>query len=343
MNFKEILKEQFKDLVTEETLTAVHEAFEQAVTEKATQKAEQIVEDKINEQSEKLQEKIELEVEAALLKVDEDHSEKLQKLIEAIDTDHTAKLQKLIEAIDTDHTAKLQKVLKKVDESHTDMLQQVIDKHETAIVTEAKEFRDNMINEVSSYLDLYLEKAVPSKQISEAVSNIQAKKTLDSIRELVAIDESYIDGEVKEALLDGKKIIDSLKNELNEAVSTNTKLNHKLNEVESNLLLEQKTKELPTSTRGYVTKLLKGKSAEYIHENFQYVVDMHEREISEKVETSKEQNVARRIVESTDRPVVEEPLNDEIRTFVNESASSAIGDYLNVMKRGDGSVLYRNS
>ena len=328
MNFKEILKEQFKDLVTEETLTAVHEAFEQAVTEKATQKAEQIVEEKINEQNEKLQEKIELEVEAALLKVDEDHSEKLQKLIEAIDTDHTAKLQK---------------VLKKVDESHTDMLQQVIDKHETAIVTEAKEFRDNMVNEVSSYLDLYLEKAVPSKQISEAVSNIQAKKTLDSIRELVAIDESYIDGEVKEALLDGKKIIDSLKNELNEAVSTNTKLNHKLNEVESNLLLEQKTKELPTSTRGYVTKLLKGKSAEYIHENFQYVVDMHEREISEKVETSKERNVARRIVESTDRPVVEEPLNDEIRTFVNESASSAIGDYLNVMKRGDGSVLYRNS
>ena len=38
-DFKEILKEQFKDLVTEETLTAVHEAFEQAVTEKATQKA----------------------------------------------------------------------------------------------------------------------------------------------------------------------------------------------------------------------------------------------------------------------------------------------------------------
>ena len=328
MNFKEILKEQFKDLVTEETLTAVHEAFEQAVTEKATQKAEQIVEEKINEQNEKLQEKIELEVEAALLKVDEDHSEKLQKLIEAIDTDHTAKLQK---------------VLKKVDESHTDMLQQIITKHETVLVTEAKEFRDNMVNEVSSYLDLYLEKAVPSKQISEAVSNIQAKKTLDSIRELVAIDESYIDGEVKEALLDGKKIIDSLKNELNEAVSTNTKLNHKLNEVESNLLLEQKTKELPTPTRGYVTKLLKGKSAEYIHENFQYVVDMHEREISEKVETSKEQNVARRIVESTDRPVVEEPLNDEIGTIVNESISSAVGDYLNVMKRGDGSVLYRNS
>jgi hypothetical protein len=341
MNFKEILKEQFKDLVTEETLTTVYEAFEQAVTEKAQQKAEQIAEEKLNEQTEKLQEKIDLEVEAALLKVDEDHSEKLQKLVESIDADHTAKLEKLIEAIDTDHTAKLQKVLKKIDESHTEMLQQVISKYETALATEAKEFQSNLVSEVSNYLDLYLTKTVPTEQISEAVNNIQARKTLDAIRGLVAIDESYIDGEVKEALQDGKKIIDSLKKELNEAVSVNTELNHKLNEVEANLLLEQKTKELPTSTKGYVTKLLKGKSAEYIQENFQYVVDMHERELSEKVETSKEQNVARRIVESTDRPTVDEPLNDEVSPINAEQNTSLVGDYLSVMKRGDNSPLYR--
>jgi len=341
MNFKEILKEQFKDLVTEETLTTVYEAFEQAVNEKATQKAEQISEEKLTEQNEKLQEKISLEVEAALLKVDEDHSEKLQKLVESIDADHTAKLQKLIEAIDTDHTAKLQKVLKKIDESHTEMLQKVIDKYENALVAEAKEFRDNMVSEVSNYLDLYLTKTVPTEQISEAVSNIQAKKTIDAIRDLVAIDENYIDGEVKEALQDGKKIIDSLKKELNEAVSTNTELNHKLNEVEANLLLEQKTKELPASAMKYVTKLLKGKSAEYIQENFQYVVDMHERELSEKVETSKEENVTRRIVESTDRPVVEEPLENEVAPIIAESSSTKVGDYLNVMKRGDSSPLYR--
>lgn len=341
MNFKEILKEQFKDLVTEETLTTVYEAFEQAVNEKATQKAEQISEEKLNEQNEKLEEKINLEVEAALLKVDEDHSEKLHKLIESIDADHTAKLEKLIEAIDTDHTAKLQKVLKKIDESHTEMLQKVISKYENALVTEAKEFRDNMVSEVSNYLDLYLTKTVPTEQISEAVNNIQAKKTLDAIRNLVAIDESYIDGEVKEALQDGKKIIDSLKKELNEAISTNTELNHKLNEVEASFLLEQKTKELPTSAKRYVSKLLKGKSVEYIQENFQYVVDMHERELSEKVETSKEENVTRRIVESTDRPVADEPLENEVASTITESNSNLVGDYLSIMKRGDNSPLYR--
>lgn len=342
MNFKEILKEQFKDLVTEETLTAVYEAFELAVSEKATTKAEQLTEEKLNEQTEKLQEKIDLEVEAALLKVDEDHSEKLQKLVEAIDIDHTAKLQKLVESIDNDHTEKLQKVLSKIDEDYTGKLQQIINQYETTLNEEAEGFRTRMIDEVSSYLDLYLEKVVPKDQISEAVENIQAKKTLDAIRELVAIDESYIDGEVKEALVDGKKIIDSLKKELNEAVSTNTELNHKLNEVEASLLLEQKTKELPTPTKSYVTKLLKGKSLEYIQENFQYVVDMHEREISEKVEIAKETSLPKRIVESTDRPVVNEQLTDESIVTAPKQDVSPVSEYLNVMTRGDKSAIFRS-
>jgi hypothetical protein len=81
MDFKKILQEQFKDLITEDTLTAVHEAFEQAVNEKAEKKAE-------------------LQVEAAATKIDEDHSEKLQRLVEAIDADHTSKLKKLVETIE---------------------------------------------------------------------------------------------------------------------------------------------------------------------------------------------------------------------------------------------------
>ena len=348
MNFKEILKEQFKDLVTEDTLTTVYEAFEAAVNEKAERQNK--------EQIGLLNERIQLEVDAALMKVDEDHSEKLEQLVEAIDQDHTAKLQKLVEAIDEDHTAKLQKliesidedhtnklqkVLKKIDESHTEMLQQVISRYQTELKESAAGFQGRMIDEVSSYLDLYLEKIVPKEQISEAVVNIQAKKALDTIRQIVSVDESYMDGEVKEALIDGKKIIDSLKKELNEAVSVNTELNHKLNEVESNLLLEQKTKELPASTRGYVTKLLKGRSPEYIQENFQYVVEMHERELSDRVETAKEKSVPRRIVESTDRPLVNEHLENEIVSPRDEERSSPVGEYLNVMKRGDKSPLYR--
>ena len=317
MDFKKILQEQFKDLITEDTLTAVHEAFEQAVNEKAETKAG-------------------LQVEATVAKIDEDHSEKLQKLVEAIDADHTSKLKKLVETIDFDHAQKLRKVLTKIDEEHTGKLKHVIKHYETVLNEEAESFRGRLVDEVSNYLDLYMEKTMPTEQVNEAVENIRARKTLEQIRQLVAIDESFIDGEVKEALIDGKRTIDSLRKELNEALESNTELNHKLNRSDAALLLESKTKDMPTAAKSFVSKLLKGKSPEYIQENYQYVVEMFEKEITEQEDSAKE-GVTQRIVESVDRPETE-ILEEEISSPA-PILESSVGGYLNEMKKVDGSSL----
>lgn len=318
MDFKQILKEQFKDLITEETLSTIHEAFETAVNEKAEQKAQ-------------------LQTEAALLKVDEEHTAKLEKLVEAIDEDHSAKLQKLVEAIDFDHSQKLNKVLTKIDEDHTQKLQTIVEKYENTLNEEAKTFQERIVEEVSNYMDLYLEKTIPTNQINEAVENIKAQKLLNQIRQIVGINEDFIDGEIKEALVDGKKTIDSLKKELNEALEANTELNHKFNQAHSALLLEQKTKDLPESAKGYVTKLLKGKSSEYILENYQYVVEMFDKEMTEQEENVREK-AQRRIVEAVDVPQSENLLEEEISVAPIKKEKGVSG-YLNEMKKLDGSKL----
>lgn len=318
MDFKSILKEQFKDLITEETLTAVHEAFEAAVNEKAEQRAE-------------------LAVEAATTKLDEEHAAKLETLIESIDTDHTAKLQKLVETIDFDHAVKLKKVLEKVDEDHTAKLQQVVEKYETTLKEEAESFRTRLVDEISNYMDLYLEKVVPTQQVNEAVENIRSRKILDEVRKLVGINEEFVNSEIKDALIDGKNTIDSLKKELNEAIEANTALNAKLQNAEAKILLEEKTKDMPESTKAYVSKLLRGKSPEYIQENYQYVVEMFEKESSEQVESAKEKAVSR-IVEAVDRPETE-PLVEEVISRPPVENQSPVGGYLNEMKKLDGSKL----
>lgn len=318
MDFKSILKEQFKDLITEETLTAVHEAFETAVNEKAEQRSQ-------------------LAVEAATTKIDEDHAAKLEQLVESIDADHTAKLQKLVETIDFDHAIKLKKVLEKVDQDHTGKLQQVVEKYETALKEEAESFRTRLVDEISNYMDLYLEKVVPTSQVNEAVENIRSRKILDEVRKLVGINEDFVNGEIKDALIDGKNTIDSLKKELNEALEANTTLNAKLNNAEAKILLEEKTKDMPESTKAYVSKLLRGKSPEYIQENYQYVVEMFEKETSEQVEDAKEK-AASRIVEAVDRPETE-PLVEEVISRPPVENKSPVGGYLNEMKKLDGSKL----
>ena len=313
---KNILSEQFKDLITDETLSTIEEAFNQAVEEKS-------------------KEKIQLESENLKQKLDGDYTAKLEQLVEKIDTDHTAKLKKLVEAIDTDHAVKLQKLVKGIDRKHTKMLEQIVEKYEGQMTEEAKGFQERLVEEVSNYLDLYIDKALPKEQISEAVENIKAAKQLNQIRQIVGISEEFVDSEVKEALVDGKKIIDSLRAELNEALKENAELNQRANKAEATNILEQKTSDMPSAKKQFVTKLLGNKAPQYIEENFQYVVEMFEKESNEEVDEIKE-SVKNQFIKA---PKVDRPkIIEEQKQFNNEidrdsSSSEGVSGYLNEMKK----------
>lgn len=316
---KNILNEQFKDLISEETLNTIEEAFNQAVEEKS-------------------KEKIQLESENLKQKLDESYTAKLEELVEKIDQDHTAKLKKLVEAIDTDHAVKLDKLVKGIDKKHTEMLEQVVEKYEGQIAKDAKNFQERIVEEVSNYLDLYIDKNVPTEQISEAVQNIKAAQQINQIRQIVGISEEFIDAEVKEALVDGKKTIDSLRAELNEALKENAELAHKANKAQAKIVLEQKTADMPSAKKQFVNKLLANKAPEYIEENFQYVVDMFEKEQEKEVDLVQE-SVKQEFVKApkVDRQVLEEQkqdFNNEIER--NNTSSEGVSGYLNEMKRISG-------
>jgi hypothetical protein len=310
---KNILNEQFKDLISEETLDMIEEAFQQAVEEKS-------------------KERIELEVQNVEQRLDESYTTKLQNLVEKIDQDHTTKLKKLIEAIDTDHAVKLQKLIKGIDKKHTSMLRQVVEKYETQLQEEAQDYQNKLVEEVSNYLDLYLEKVVPVEQISEAAENIRCAKQLAQIRQIVGVTEEFVDSEIKEALVDGKKIIDSLRSELNEALKENADLNQRAIKAESTIVLEYKTMDMPAAKKQFITKILKNKSSQYIEENFSYVCEMFEKEQTEEIDEIQE-SVKNQFTKTpqVDRQIIEENINfnDEIERTV--SGDSVTG-YLNEMK-----------
>jgi len=114
-------------------------------------------------------------------------------------------------------------------------------------------------------------------------------------------------------------------------------LNHKFNQAHSALLLEQKTKDLPETAKGYVTKLLKGKSPEYILENYQYVVEMFDKEMTEQEDDARER-AQMRIVEAVDVPKMDNLVEEEI-SAAPAKVGTGVGGYLNEMKKLDGSRL----
>ncbi len=245
--------------------------------------------------------KVRLNVESALVKQDDEYSTKLEHLLEAIDIDHTKKLDKVMEAIDKNHSQKMVDVVKK---------------YSTVINEEAGAFKNDLVNKVSKFLDLYLEKLVPQKSINEAVVNRKSKKMLTELRKVLAVDAALQKSSIKEAIVDGKSRIDNSNaklNEMNEAIERLAKDNIRLR---AQVTLSEKVSNLPEDKAMFCRKVLKNKSAKFITENFDYTLKMfdqnHEEHLEVLHEQAKKQNT---VSKDVDRPVLNEsaqaPGNDD--------------------------------
>lgn len=260
-----LLKEATKDLLSDETLKAITEAFDK-----------------------KVEEKVSLAVEAALVKQDEDYSSKLEKVLEAVDADHTEKLEKIVSRIDEAHSIKFEHALKTLDETHSAKLEKLVKLYENALKVEADSFKSTVVENVSNYLELYLDKVIPVQQIQEATANARSRKIVDEIKRIVSLDETFVNSQIKEALVDGKRQIDEANAKAAEIAKNAQVLNEKVAVLEKNLLLEKKVANLPAPKKAYMLRVLSEKDASFIKENFDYVSDMYEKKEEDTMTTLKE-------------------------------------------------------
>ena len=286
MDIKQILSEATNGALNEEVLSEIENVFESKVSEKA-----------------------QLHVESALVEQDELYTEKLKELVEKIDLDHTKKLEKVVEAIDSDRAKKLQ---------------MVIEKYESALNGEANEFQSQLIESISDYLDVYLEEKIPTESIQEAVKNTKAKKVLEGLRNHLAVDSALEKESIKEAVIDGHNQINEASSKLESVAKENAVLKEELDQVKADLVLEQKTAGLDKRAQKYARKVLDGKSAEFINENFDYTMKLFKKKESNRLDMLKEEalstrdNVDRVIYEHNTEEVIEEssnPYMDELSKY----------------------------
>lgn len=235
-------------------LKQIFESVDKDILSEDTLKAiASLVEEKVNE---KVQERVDLEVESAIQTQFDKFKTISEKAVAAIDADHTAKIKMVVEAIKEDNNQKLITV--------SEGYKAIIEK--TAI-----DHRDSLVEAVDSFLSLYVEKHLPTEQIQEAAKNQYALKAIEEARKVLGVDEKYIKSNIKEALVDGKQQMDRLLRENNE-------LKKKTAIIESKKILAEKTANLPVEVKKFVVSRLQGKPANFIEENFKYVLDMFKRE-----------------------------------------------------------------
>jgi len=249
MNIKEKLKEATQGILTESTLNEIQNAFDVSVNEKVS-----------------------LQVEQALVMQDAEYTNKLKDLLIAIDNDHGKKLKSVVESIDLNNTRKLKTVIKRYNK----------------IVTEqASKFKHNIVNKLSDYIELYLEEKIPQKEVLRAVQNRQASVVLNNLRESLAIDSSLMKRSVRSAVLDGSKQINEARRELETTRRQNSALRESLATVQANLIVEQRTSNLPGKKKEYAKRVLEGKTPKFINENIDYTLSLFDKSHEDRLEMLK--------------------------------------------------------
>ena len=290
-DIKPLLKEATQGLLSDESLNQIETAFTEAVNTK-----------------------VQLNVESALDKQDTDYTSKLKELLVAIDEDHTKKLVNVVEAVDHNNTAKLKAVIKR---------------YSKALTEDAKNLQEKLVDDVSIYLETYLNEVIPQDAVNAAVQNKKARIILKSLRESLAVDSALMSESIKEGILDGKQQIDEAQKELETTKQQLAVLKESLATTQADLILEQKTALLPEKKKAYAKRVLAGKSPKFITENIDYTLSLFDKKDEERLDTLKDEAFDSRI--ATDDVIIEE--YTEIDQTINENSDPNLNSYLGELQR----------
>ena len=290
-DIKPLLKEATQGLLSDESLNQIETAFTEAVNTK-----------------------VQLNVESALDKQDTDYTSKLKELLVAIDEDHTKKLVNVVEAVDHNNTAKLKAVIKR---------------YSKALTEDAKNLQEKLVDDVSIYLETYLNEVIPQDAVNAAVQNKKARIILKSLRESLAVDSALMSESIKEGILDGKQQIDEAQKELETTKQQLAVLKESLATTQANLILEQKTALLPEKKKAYAQRVLAGKSPKFITENIDYTLSLFDKKDEERLETLKDEAFDSRIAKDD---VINEDVTDSDET-INENVDPQLNSYLGELQR----------
>lgn len=283
-----LLKEATQGILTDQTLDQIQEAFDTAVNER-----------------------VKIHVEKALTEQDAEYTEKAQQLLEAIDEDHSKKLERVVEALDANNTAKLQMVIKK---------------YQNIVNEQAGQFKQDLVERISHYMDLFIESKIPKRSIEEAVKNQKARTILNNLRESLAINSALMNESLKDALIDGKTQIDTYKKTSTKLETEVKDLKESLEKSKALLVLEQKISTLPSKKKEYAQRVFEGKSPKFIFENIDYTLSLFDKKEEERIKTLKTEAFEQRKVKQ-DRVILEEDTQETVEQ--KEENFTHVHNYLN--------------
>ena len=163
-NLKNLFTEDVQKVLTDETLTAIEEAFN---------------------------DKVSMSVEAALLEQDDIYAEKLETLVNTLDTDRAKKLKKVVEAVDKSNASKLVKIVKMYERDSKVEAK----KFKKVMVESISAYLDEFLKESVNQQDLA--QAVKNKTAFNVLENLQKVLGVDTSVMNPEVQAAVVDGKTQ--------------------------------------------------------------------------------------------------------------------------------------------------
>ena len=232
-----------------------------------TEQLKELTQDMLSDESlsvieETLNKKVQIHVKKALAEQDEEYAAELDKFVNKVDKFYSARLNKIVERKDAAAHLKLIKV---------------VEKYSKELNGGASKFKNSIVEDVSDYLDIYLEEVVPTTSIKEAVRNKKAFSILNKLRSQLGVDSAFIKEAAKDALIDGRTQITEARSELEETRKQNKVLSEKLRTLETQQILSEKCAKFSPKKRSYLNSMFKESNAKFINENFDYALSLFDK------------------------------------------------------------------
>lgn len=257
-----------------------------------------------------IEDKVELVKRAELAKQDDFFSEKLETLLEQLDELNAKKLYKAV--------GHVRKAYRNESNKGRRALASKIRK-------DSERFKEVLVESVALYLDKFLDKAIPKEDIYSAVRNKTAYNVLEHLREALAVDSTMMNESIREGVVDAKETINNLKNKLSQVTENVDALMHENDKLKVQILLTEKTADLPEKKKKFVNQALADKPYEFVVENFEYTVELFN-ENKEKRRSLMTEEVLKSRKQRPDTPANKPAKQSRIESYVE--------GYLPQLKRG---------
>lgn len=203
-----------------------------------------------------------LEHSANINQLNEAHALLVEQKLQEQDSEHAAVIESLVESIDKSHTEKLKEIADMIDKNYADKITTMKESMDVELKEKVskvrKYFKDkhesNLVEAVSKYVDGIIDEVIPKSASVDKVKLERYENIYTDMRKRLLVTDSFVQGEVKEAVMEAKAALDDRDKKINELMTERTELDYKLQKMEAGKLLESKLVGMDDAQAAYLRK-----------------------------------------------------------------------------------------